>query len=144
VTSFDPFASLREEVRFVCWDYREAPGRDKPAKVPLNPRTGGEAKVNDAASWGTFFDAYEFYLGSDSRGIGVVLGDGLVGIDLDDCIDERGEVSPLLGRSSSASTAIASIPRAAVACIFCSAVPRTLNRVGTVSPASRCITGLAT
>ncbi|MCI0617209.1 hypothetical protein L0244_29885, partial [bacterium] len=32
-------------------------GDSKPKKMPINPKTGVEAKVNDSSTWGTFQQA---------------------------------------------------------------------------------------
>lgn len=59
----------------------------------MSPR-GGLAKVNDPETWGTFDGAVEYCERQDLNGIGIVLskglGENLVGIDLDHCIDEAG------------------------------------------------------
>ena len=69
--------SLLNEKRWICWRYIERDG--KRTKVPFQP-TGVPAKSNDSNTW----YAYEHVraaLGFD--GIGILLGGGLVGIDLD-------------------------------------------------------------
>lgn len=78
---------LRKLDRWVCWRIEDRGG--KPTKVPINPLTGGRAMSNNPATWGTFYDAIER---QDVKGIGFMFnGDGIVGVDLDNCIDpEKG------------------------------------------------------
>lgn len=84
---------LKTEPRWVCWRFVCRNG--KWTKVPLNPKGGGNARPNDPRTWGTFDDALGYYKSSGFDGIGFMLGDGYVGIDLDDCITESGELSEL-------------------------------------------------
>lgn len=68
---------LRACPQWVCHD---------PAKNPINPHTGGNAKVNDPSTWGTFDQACDALSVGRGVGIGLVLTDGcgLACIDLDD------------------------------------------------------------
>lgn len=81
--------------RFVCWQYQEREG--KKTKVPISPK-GGMAKVNTPSTWGTFQEAVSHCEKQGLSGIGIVLskntGPSLVGIDLDHCIDDAGNLSP--------------------------------------------------
>ena len=75
--------------RWVSWRY-VADGQGW-RKVPKDCKTGRNARVTDPASWSTF-DLARATLGRRKRdrhdGVGFVLnGDGLVGIDLDECRD---------------------------------------------------------
>ena len=66
----------------------EARNGDKPVKTPrciADPST--YAKVNDPTTWGPFDAAVASHARGDCDGIGYVLGDGLVGNDLDACRD---------------------------------------------------------
>jgi len=59
-------------------------------KVPLNPRTGGRARVNETRDWtdaATAWRASQRY-GSDGIGFVFTRECGVVGIDLDDCLVE--------------------------------------------------------
>jgi len=69
---------MREAPRWVNWEAVQRDG--KWTKVPLCPR-GGAAKSNDATTWGTFEEAT-----ANAWGIGFMLGDGWVGVDLDSAI----------------------------------------------------------
>lgn len=76
---------LKNEKRFV--------GHDE-FKRPINPNTGRFASVNDSNTWGSFEKAILCINEKKAEGIGFVLGDGFVGIDMDTCIDkESGTIS---------------------------------------------------
>lgn len=63
------------------------------SKVPYqvaNPRK--RASSTDPATWGSFVDACS--VAHDADGIGFVLGDGIVGIDIDNAIDDQGHILP--------------------------------------------------
>lgn len=85
---------LRATGRFCVWGYRNVDGRQ--AKVPYNPH-GGYAKSNDPSTFATFAEAVaaqeedpeQFY------GIGLGLFGNLVGIDIDHCRGEGGQLSSL-------------------------------------------------
>jgi putative DNA primase/helicase len=82
--------ALRERERWVCWAYVDR-GAGKPTKVPLYPKQPARhASVTDPATWSSYARACavaeEFELG-----VGFVLGDGLVGFDLDDCVVDDGD-----------------------------------------------------
>lgn len=72
-------AELRALPRWVVW---------KDAKVPYCPTAvNSKASVTDPGTWASFAQAQTAYEESDYRGVGFVLnGDGIVGIDLDKCV----------------------------------------------------------
>jgi hypothetical protein len=74
---------------FVGWKYETVPGRAKPAKVPVNPRTGTRASVVDPESWGDHQTAIKAVDRYGLQGLGIVLTRqaGLTGVDLDDARD---------------------------------------------------------
>ena len=87
-------ALLRASDRWVCWKYelRES----KWTKVPVNAQTLRFGKSNDSKTWTTF----DIALISAQKhtqivdGIGIVLGAGLWGIDLDNAVDSvTGEIT---------------------------------------------------
>jgi putative DNA primase/helicase len=90
-------AELKELRQWVVW--REEP-RDngKMAKVPVDPKTGRNASVNDPSTWGTCEEAQEYcekFKDQGCCGIGFVFtaSDPYVGIDLDNCRNpETGEI----------------------------------------------------
>lgn len=75
------FDALKNKPVWACWVYMDK-GGGKRRKMPINPHTGKAAKSNDPATWGTLAEAQEL---AERRGIGigVKLGDGLCGVDLD-------------------------------------------------------------
>ncbi|MEM1107281.1 MAG: AAA family ATPase [Planctomycetota bacterium] len=79
-------AELRESSNWVAWNLEN--NRDgKPTKIPKSPQTGREASSTDPATWGTLDDALEHAATRGYSGVGCVLaGDGIVGVDLDDCL----------------------------------------------------------
>lgn len=82
----DVFGSLKERPIWVAWDNKG--GR----KVPKSP-SGGNAKSNDPATWSTFEQAQDAAKKHGYTGIGIMLTDGLVGIDLDHCVKD-GKIEP--------------------------------------------------
>ena len=95
---------LRELDRWVCWRWEERLKKDgspdDPAKMPINPVTGGRAMSNNPATWGTFHDAVNAANAghidkTDVCGIGFMFnGDGVIGVDIDHCRDsETGQLT---------------------------------------------------
>lgn len=87
---------LRNNKNFVNWrlDYYDKDGqpRPKPAKIPVNPATNRNALASNHTTWGTFEEACK-NADNGNCGIGYVFDNkGLVGIDLDGCI-ENGKVN---------------------------------------------------
>jgi putative DNA primase/helicase len=78
-------AEMRERRRWVVWK------RIGDKKKPVG------AKVNDSKTWLSFEDALETQRKAD--GIGFVLGDGISGLDFDQCIGEDGELHPVVKRA---------------------------------------------
>lgn len=67
--------------------YRTENRNGRAAKVPVNPKTGRNARTNDPATWGTLNQAQEALRLYDADGVGFVLANGYFGIDLDHVID---------------------------------------------------------
>lgn len=72
------------------WEFRENKGGGKFDKPPRHP-SGRLAATNNPKTWVSFDEAYSAYLTDDWSGLGMVLPPGVVGIDLDDCIDAHGQ-----------------------------------------------------
>ena len=71
--------------------YKLVPRRNgKMGKVPKNPFTGENAKSNDPDTWGTFDSAVTAVDLYDLDGVGIQLGNGLHGIDLDGVVTDTG------------------------------------------------------
>jgi putative DNA primase/helicase len=85
--------ALKQEPRWVGWRYGQPRGDGKRPKQPLNAKSGKLCNVTDPANWSTFIEA-EIRTIIDSDGIGIVLdGTGLIGIDLDKCVQD-GNIEP--------------------------------------------------
>lgn len=67
-------------------------GKDK---IPVNVKTGYNAKVNDVATWHRLDEVMAAVEAGRVAGLGVVLTGGLCGLDLDDCVSADGTRSPL-------------------------------------------------
>jgi putative DNA primase/helicase len=82
---------LRVRPQWVVW---KAVG-EKPDKVPYSARTGCKASSTDLMSWSTFEEALEAYENGEYAGLGFVFSsaDPYTGIDLDNCVDESGEIA---------------------------------------------------
>ena len=74
-------SDLRDERVWVAWDDED--GR----KVPKSPR-GGNARSNDPSTWGTYAEAEAVRARNGYSGVGLMLTDGYIGIDLDGVIED--------------------------------------------------------
>ena len=81
-------ACMRERVRWVRWVERAR--RGKMTKVPLD-LAGRDLDVRDSRRWVSFEEARRSKVGT---GFGIVLGDGLGCIDLDEALDDTGRIKP--------------------------------------------------
>jgi len=82
---------LRVRPQWVVW---KAVG-EKPDKVPYSARTARKASSTDLMTWSTFEEALEAYEDGEYAGLGFVFssGDPYTGVDLDNCVDEDGEIA---------------------------------------------------
>jgi replicative DNA helicase len=85
---------LRSVPRWIVWDYFDK-GEKKLSKVPLLRDRDGGADYTDPAEWRTFDEAVD-EARRRSGGIGFVFADSddLIGVDLDGCYSEAGELKP--------------------------------------------------
>jgi putative DNA primase/helicase len=92
---------LKQTHQWVCWGWRLVDG--KWGKIPLSPH-GGNAKVNDPSTWGTFQQCLDYHI-SHANSIPALRTAGLMfafsgndpfcGVDLDDCRSpDTGEILP--------------------------------------------------
>jgi hypothetical protein len=90
-------AHLRNEPRWVAWNYRWIEKARKWTKPPLDPRTGRNASVGNPQTWTTFDVAVAGMERHGLAGVGLVLiaGGGVSGIDLDHCITDSDCLTPL-------------------------------------------------
>lgn len=84
--------------QWVCWVGIWDEKKGKYDKVPYSPLSGYKAKANDLTTWASFDDTLKVYQMSGGKysGIGIELleNNGICGVDLDDCINEQGIISP--------------------------------------------------
>lgn len=82
----EALGGLRDERIWVAWD--NVKGR----KVPKSP-SGGNARSNDPSTWGTYDQAVDLAARRGYAGVGIMLGNGLGGVDLDGAVED-GEIAP--------------------------------------------------
>ncbi len=81
---------LKKQRRWVLWRLEPVNGKD--TKVPYQPN-GRKAMANNPASWSTHAECDAVV--SRFSGVGVALGDGVIGVDYDKCCDAAsGKFSP--------------------------------------------------
>jgi AAA domain len=73
---------LQQQRRWILWKLETVNG--KLTKVPYQP-SGRKAMANNPATWRTYAECAA--VASQFSGVGVVLGDGVWGVDLDQCCD---------------------------------------------------------
>ena len=85
-------ATLADCRSFICWRYEPRPGEPKPAKVPVDPRTGYRINWMDPATWMLPNEALTFCQAQPGLGLGICLWPGcnLLGLDLDNARDPAG------------------------------------------------------
>lgn len=104
---------LREIPQWIVWKAVDDPGKQKPKKVPINPKTEAPAMSNNPSTWAPYSVAYDFLnewqgfehthvdgkTGADVEGVISGLGfvfsaaDPYVGIDLDNCFNGNGQLA---------------------------------------------------
>ena len=88
-------SDLETVPQWVNWRYAVRDG--KTTKIPVNPRTGGNAATNTPSTWSDLETALTYYHEHDTyvSGVGlVVAGTALVGVDLDHCIGDDLTIAP--------------------------------------------------
>lgn len=67
---------LKDAGRWCVWRYELREGREKPTKVPFNPRTGGGAMSNNPDTFSDYITAANTLLlgGYDGLGVGYLMG----------------------------------------------------------------------
>ena len=81
---------LRELPQWVVWRY-ETNEKDKPTKV-LYSTKGYKASTTKSTTWSTFKECVTTFEVEEYNGVGFVFTQGVIGIDLDKCINEDGSV----------------------------------------------------
>jgi RecA-family ATPase len=79
---------IRDIAQWVAWR-AERKTDGKINKIPIDPKTGGNAKSNNPDTWGSFNVALKCYQEKKLAGIGYVFtqDDPYTGVDLDDCFN---------------------------------------------------------
>ncbi|MBX9669167.1 MAG: DUF3987 domain-containing protein [Candidatus Obscuribacterales bacterium] len=87
---------LRSRDQWVNWRNEQRGGSRKPTKVPYQPSSNEVtllyAKTNDRTTWSPFEKCFAAVDRFDGVGFVFAEGDGLVGIDLDNCFDEANQL----------------------------------------------------
>ena len=87
--------AIQERAQWVNWKYVQRDGEPKPTKVPINAKTGGNASSTNRQTWSTLQTALNrLEEGGDVDGIGYVFADDHIGVDLDNAIDDGGNLKP--------------------------------------------------
>jgi hypothetical protein len=84
---------LRERDQWVVWRYEKRAGQR--TKIPYDPRTGGNASAADPGTWTAFDVAWKtFQQTRRYDGLAYVFRENVpfCGFDLDDCLDEDGQL----------------------------------------------------
>ncbi len=84
---------LKTRRQWVCWQYETRQGNT--TKVLKNPVTGRNASATAPGTWADFEVAVKALESGKFDGVGYVLRatDGLVFIDIDDCVNKNGQIS---------------------------------------------------
>lgn len=88
-------SDLESIPQWVAWRYAVVNG--KTTKIPVNPRTGYNAKVNKSRTWADFETAHKYYHEHPDlvSGVGFVMhGTRVIGVDLDHCIGADLTIAP--------------------------------------------------
>jgi putative DNA primase/helicase len=85
--------TLREEKAWICWRFVERDG--KMTKVPTSPFTGKDINAQNPQNWQSFERAISLSHRPGIDGIGFVFSEenDFVGVDIDHCVDDRGNLS---------------------------------------------------
>jgi putative DNA primase/helicase len=86
-------AELQRYRQWVSWRYEERDGRR--TKVPYSPISGAPADSTDPQTWASYSQAAAAMLRYHHDGIGFVLtaADPFVGVDMDDCLTDTGQLT---------------------------------------------------
>ena len=81
--------------QWVCYQNQWNEKKQKYSKIPKNPANGYGAKANDPATWATYAEAVAAARRYNFDGVGFEFAAGYMGIDLDNVIDESGNINPV-------------------------------------------------
>ena len=80
-------AGLRQ---WICWRLEPDPKSEKPRKIPYDPKTGRKASSTNPDTWASLAEAQAARDKYMFTGIGFSEDCGLVGVDIDHCLNEDG------------------------------------------------------
>lgn len=87
--------SMTAAKQWLCFIFQNR-GTGRLSKPPISPKTRKVVDKTDEGQWASFNRAYAAYeAGENVEGIGFVFDNGFVAIDLDDCFDEAGKLTPV-------------------------------------------------
>ena len=91
-----PFA-ITTLYQWVCWRLAKNPSGGKDKKIPIDAKTGKEASPTNPATWADYSTAAAAVQKYHCDGIGFVLTKecGIVGVDIDHCLDSQGVFSDI-------------------------------------------------
>lgn len=84
-----------DKARWVIWQYLENEEGGKPVKMPYG-REGNPAKVSDPTTWLPYEDAQRICGEYDLEGVGIMFDGSFLGVDLDNCVEDREIVDPVV------------------------------------------------
>jgi hypothetical protein len=92
--AIEALEQLKGIPHWVCYKNEVKIEGEKPVKMPKNPHSGGNASSTSQTTWGTFLDAVRAKKRYHMDGLGWIFTEdiGIIGIDLDDCINEADRV----------------------------------------------------
>jgi RecA-family ATPase len=95
--------SIKQYERWILWKYSQLPN-GKWTKTPHSVSSGHKIDATNMDNGASFADAVKALRGNRERfdGLGFLLGEGIAGIDVDDCIDENGNLDDRGQRMSAA------------------------------------------
>lgn len=82
---------LKKLDQWICWKHEVV--KDRETKVPKNPKAGYDASSTNPETWTSYTEACSQAPSYDGLGFVFTENDGIVGIDLDDCVED-GEIKP--------------------------------------------------
>ena len=88
---------LASAPRWLCWRLEPDPKGEKPRKVPYDPKTGRKASSTNPETWAPMAEAAAAKDKYMFAGIGYVFVEesGIVGVDIDHCIDDQGNLNDI-------------------------------------------------
>jgi len=86
--------SMARTPQWICWKLESKQEGARPTKIPKSPKNGYTCSKTDETEYVTLKEALIGRERHELDGIGFVFANGFVAIDLDDCFDEEGSLTP--------------------------------------------------